>query len=552
MIYRIKRRWRGGYYNNGRMSTVLYKKQKLKKIFDVIFCSYNTLHMLKFRLVTTVTLFALLSFFHKVVAKDSENARIMGVADFLVERANANYMYIVESKLKKSIILQEFFPNIYRQLTFSGLTHLFLIPEKVWKATIEKDIAYLAEKISKSIDTKVINPVIEEITTFIQKDIYTKIEISIDGKKWWSLGLDDPPDEFMNQPAYAAVYNILYAPLAQLVDFNIREQIGLNNQTVDLNNLKTIREFLHQISGLLQQDVNDMGAVLKDINISVDKQVLKSKLMDIQFRVIKNESSPESKQMSKLLKKGTNILNTFFGLVDIYDLINEIKSADTDTERMQYALLVLEKAIKFDIQIFKPKDSKQKNRDLANKIMGELNNYKKYLLLFAQMADATTRDEVKQVLKAITMPDVSFASVRASGFHIFITGDLGITYGYGPLNITNASKRTQDAFLFAPIGIELVWGLRGKLFSGTSFGILLSPFDFGNPVNTVIFGDNKTFTYTDIISPGAYLQFGLKDMPIAISLGLNRRSVTGSDVKNHYENRLIFAVTFDMPLFQLY
>ncbi|MES0491220.1 MAG: hypothetical protein ABUK01_14595 [Leptospirales bacterium] len=509
--------------------------------------------MLKFRFITTVVLLILFSFSSsKVMAEGVENARIMGVADFLVERANANYMYIVESKLKKSIILQEFFPNIYRQLTFSGLTHLFLIPEKVWKDTIEKDIEFLGDKISKSIDTKIINPAIEEITNFIQRDIYSKLEISIDGKKWWSLGLDDPPDEFMNQPAYAAVHNILYAPLAQLVDFNIRKQIGLHNQTVDLKNLKTIREFLHEISGLLKQDVNNMGAVLKNINISVGKQALKSELMDIQFRVIKDESSLESKQMSKLLKEGTNVLNKFFGLVDIYDLINEIKSADTYTERMQYALLVLEKAIKFDLQVFKPKDSKQKNRDLANKIMVELDNYKKYLLLFAQMADATTREEVKQALKAITMPDVSFASARAPGFHIFISGYLGVAYGYGPLNITDASKRTNSGFLFAPVGIELVWGLAGKCGRGSSLGILLSPFDFGNPVNTVIFDDNKTFTYTDIISPGVYLQWGLKDIPLAIQLGLNRRPVTGTDVKNHYENRLIIAVTMDMPLFQLY
>jgi len=88
----------------------------------------------------------------------------------------------------------------------------------------------------------------------------------------------------------------------------------------------------------------------------------------------------------------------------------------------------------------------------------EIVQYRRYLLFFAQIADAKSAAEVKEVLTAYTMPAVSFAVKRERyQTHYLITANLG--YGVGG-NVNAGSTETKNnSGIYAPIGFEVSRGL---------------------------------------------------------------------------------------------
>jgi hypothetical protein len=77
----------------------------------------------------------------------------------------------------------------------------------------------------------------------------------------------------------------------------------------------------------------------------------------------------------------------------------------------------------------------------------------------------------------------------------------------------------------------------------------LSPIDLGYPLRLKLNDNNTTVRFSDIVAPGVYVFYGLRDYPIAIGGGYTR--VRDPENPSNRILRINFLVAFDMPLFAL-
>ena len=80
-----------------------------------------------------------------VTYASTESARIDGVAQFLIDRANDNYLYIFEKKIRESNVFQCYFPETRANLDVGGLKEL-LYSRGLWEDSIKKDLNVLATR----------------------------------------------------------------------------------------------------------------------------------------------------------------------------------------------------------------------------------------------------------------------------------------------------------------------------------------------------------------------------------------------------------------------
>jgi len=94
------------------------------------------------RLIYSIFLLSL-SFHLTAASKTTE--RINGVAEFLIDRANDNYLYIFQRKIQKNETLSCYFPTTFENLTVGGSTSLkrLLTSRDLWKESIQNDLEFL-------------------------------------------------------------------------------------------------------------------------------------------------------------------------------------------------------------------------------------------------------------------------------------------------------------------------------------------------------------------------------------------------------------------------
>lgn len=99
--------------------------------------------MSNLRIVFIVCIAFLLS--APVIANNKTSERINGVADFLLERANDNYLYIFQRKIQSNKALACYFPTTYDNLTVGGDSSLkrLLTSRDLWKESIQSDLEFL-------------------------------------------------------------------------------------------------------------------------------------------------------------------------------------------------------------------------------------------------------------------------------------------------------------------------------------------------------------------------------------------------------------------------
>ena len=76
---------------------------------------------------------------------NNTSERINGVAEFLIERANDNYLYIFQRKLQNNQTLSCYFPSTYDNLAVGGSSSLkrLLTSRDLWKESIQQDLEFL-------------------------------------------------------------------------------------------------------------------------------------------------------------------------------------------------------------------------------------------------------------------------------------------------------------------------------------------------------------------------------------------------------------------------
>lgn len=96
-----------------------------------------------------LSVYLFLAFSGLILANDlkasNTSERINGVAEFLIERANDNYLYIFQRKLQDNQNLSCYFPATYENLSVGGSSSLkrLLTSRDLWKDSIQSDLEFL-------------------------------------------------------------------------------------------------------------------------------------------------------------------------------------------------------------------------------------------------------------------------------------------------------------------------------------------------------------------------------------------------------------------------
>jgi len=428
----------------------------------------------------------------------SSTSRIEGVADFLIERANDNYLYIFEQRLKNNEMLKFYLPTTYQILNSADLK-ILLSSTGLWKNSVEKDLEQLSAKVLNHITkSQLVFPTqIRLRERFIKNAINSKIKID---NREYSLTVMDINTPQNNRDIFDEIWN----PYLETID--------------------TLEKIVSKITGanIFRADYPRLIAFISN---GIEQ------LWNFQSKLKTNEY--EITELEELLE---GVQSIQFILEDISSVLESLKLMTDDS--LEYSIRVLSSFMVIDYlkENFPPKELKGKYDKFYEQ-------FKIYSLFFAQLSDANSSEEVKAILKAVTVPSTSFGLKRKPlEFHVSTSSYFGICGGL--------SKRNGDTKNFvglsAPIGIEFSYGFAKY----GSVSLLFELMDFGPAVNSQLYNIDTNISFNEIINPGITIYYGLKHLPVAIGLGINGGQDIFTDGKS--QGSIFVSLNMDMPLFMFY
>lgn len=586
-------------------------------------------------LIKVIIAFVILSMSSSVFASNNTSERISGVADFLIERANDNYLYIFQRKIQGNQQLSCYFPTTFDNLTIGGSTSLkrLLTSRELWKESIQDDLEFLAiRSLAKEIEStlKVSAGAVKISSKAL--DILNMLVLDVNGTRY-SLSVnrfdvDDTTRDRINGFTYSLgivvedlnkfrrYQNLCPAPQISMAEFkkefdslrqsnehlknwikHIERNAGdlrlANNdsnstitwgkvcQDLDLpdgschDGKSTVRAFKqHKLATLIDPKITESFKVIREtVEATRDNKevIVKNAIRDAVCKKLKIDSS-ECTDKQAVTEAVTEIVNAKVGagtsaatgLIDA-ELLAKIKainemaaSLPTSTQDVTSQVFVALKKIKEHTitQLeakYKLKEKElgiqgaleAKEAELAKKLE-KFDKLTKHILFFSSVADASSANEVKTILTNYTLPSVSFFEKRKEGNHLMVTSYLGMSYN---LDEDSQAEKSNNG-IFAPIGLEYSRGV--NWFGGNirSASVMVSPFDFGHPVNLKLNDIEEDFEFDEVVAPSVTFAMGLKDYPLTFGLGYQkgRQLATTSET----ENRVILFFAFDMPLFSLH
>jgi hypothetical protein len=467
----------------------------------------------------------------KARIKEAANAdaRIKGVASFLLDRANDNLIYVYSEKLKKNSYINEYFPNTVTALKRSRLEQI-VSNKYLWRTSIEKDInLILGNSFKKLIGADYQNDGIDKLTYLgkLQK-AYDGLEESrifisrnfpsINNKKIVIMNIENHVYDFKVQ------YETLTSDFFIInIYFNkFRDILSGNNSNTDQDIYKNLKKNLLNAK-------NNIG------NCITSLKVISTVLSDIEIRNLQVTDKNAFKEYVKRVTQCKDLNEKLYSCIIKVDEIVE------SAENKNYPQLV-NVCIDF-IEESTPELTKET----------EFQRFRHYSMFLAQLAGAETQEEVSQILHSGTMPSVSFYGKRNGDFNLSIGSYLGLETGLSWSASGDYLYKDRLFFgFFAPVGFEYSFHVQN-----CSLGLFASVIDLGNVVHSMIYNDNSEFSYRDVFSPGLYLVYGMNDYPISIGGGVNiGRTVKNdpndaSDGDASMEKRVLVFIAIDLPLFPI-
>ncbi len=456
----------------------------------------------------------------------SEENIVNGVSKFLLERAEVNFIYAFEKKIKKSEMFECYFPNTRNQLKYGQLQEWLLFPRDMWKVSIEKDIKLFALRstiVSLEKNMNVSGKATALADAFLK---FTKdLVVEFDGKNY-SLAVV-PVDK--NDPSFKRI-NGFSGNLSQIVT----ALNAFRKYTSPCDSPKDeLKEFEKSITGILnyKEYINDFKKHVK--NNAQYLHLSDKKLNEFCSKhELDGDCSSEKAAISLYVDKLDKNINkqlskAFIGRLDkfkdkitnVFNVVNEVKEQVTYTGKVKVLL-----------------DKLDKKNILDNTQMKRLS---RAALFFAAISDSESGEEVKVVLQVYTLQPVSYYTKREKGTHINITAYLGLAQGFYDKDV----EPEETLSIFSPIGLEISRGLN----NGGSMSIMLSPFDFGYPITQQLNGNKDNSNLDNVLAPSLTMSYGFKDLPLTVGVGYQQGRYISA--LNKTEKRWLLFFAFDMPLF---
>jgi len=200
----------------------------------------------------------------------------------------------------------------------------------------------------------------------------------------------------------------------------------------------------------------------------------------------------------------------------------------------------------------------------------------KYGTFMADVASATTSDEVKYALRSATLPPGSSKIKRYQDFNVSVNSYLMFSSSRDFLTNSNinpdANQRWGSSFgLSVPIGVAISFRSKFIFFKNyQSVSLFTSILDLGAVTTYRIdnrdslnysFNDLPEFSFSNLIAPGAHLYYNFKNAPISLGIGaqygpqLREITVTNIDGSSRVDKsgswRFMLNLGIDVPFFNL-
>lgn len=440
-------------------------------------------------------------------ADDATTNRINGVAQFLLKRANDNYMYILQQDIEANKLLKCYLPETYKYATSNNLQLLLQSGPDIWKQSVESDLKNFGVQL---IDNKTLQTWTDTINDEYIK-VMSKLKVRVNGNE----------------------YEVNVIPIDAPQEVKTAINSFWENYLMAQSKIKTIIEKSKDPSNPTCPSAayGSIDIVIKDIDEAVKKlkdQISRFRKTDV---IWYDSGDP-------LISPGSSFYTYLTPLVTIDDRFKDYKD-QIDIIRKDPSVVV--QMFKLD-QLIRESIKSGKNPLISD--MKEYDRFSRYALSFATLSNAQTTDQVTSVMEQLTMPPVSFGVKREPSTNKFmITAYFGVQGGVETVSDDNKSF----GGLFVPVGFEYSHG-----FSDWGpISVMIAPFDFSHPVNTIINNSEDSAEFKDIVNPGVYVSYGFKKVPLVVGAGYSwGTSLTKEE--NNNEGRYMMFIGMDMPLFNFY
>ena len=517
-------------------------------------------------------LFFCLFFFATTTAHAiSDSDRIDALAEFLIDRAEANALYIFEAKLKSDTNFQCYFPSTYKKLEVLTLENLFY-SKGIWRQTLEDDInnlavRALATKIENSL--KLSDASVSLANTLIESLAYFQVDYKNQPYSLGTIPLNKDKDlqDFVNG---------FTNPLSDIVNAMNAFRPYKNICTSPLTSKD---QFLENIDSLLEADKKlDTWAThvkkhKKALQLSPEGEKALCSKLDLEPAKCAKANADPAKLFEQYVKK---MLAAFYTgtikttLARTQQRISEFNTSFKSIGAISTSPPVTTKTVTKKVNANgstetttsettstlsnngEPNTNSTAEASLALELIKEtgslkdsaFSNLRTGVLFFAQVSDANDKKEVVALLKSYTLPAVGFYEKRKASHHVLLTSYLGLATAN--TNKTTSTDKTTKGGLFAPIGLEYSYGMA----SGNSFSLMLAPIDMGYPISLKLQGIENDIQFSELVAPSVLLSWGVPKYPLTLGIGY-QKGRRYSDI-NRTEARYLAFIAFDMPLFRLY
>lgn len=445
--------------------------------------------------------------------------RIDGVAKFLVDRAHQNATYILQKKMANNQVLKCYLPQTHQSATSGNLDLLLQSGPEVWKRNIDQDLRTFGDHfILNNVSSVTINTVADDIADKLDQyfvDTLQHVRVRVDGK----------------------LYPVTSAPLtaspelrAALNDFADRYLLMKSKEAAAIAAIKAMKSV--GSDGCPGTAFEEVISNLRD-TVGAFQGLAKAQGVELVAEGSEAHLAAIDDSYADQLSSAAAIIASFDSRAKYYkQRIDGISRSTAAAAVIGQLSAIVQESI-----------NNHENQFISAVGQGEFDRFSRYALGLAMISDAKTSDQVKAVMGQLALPPSSFAVKRERGKDNFM-----VTAYFGGVGGVEFAHHSQGfGGLAVPMGVEYS---KGTSKAG-AVSLLLAPIDFGYPANQVINRQSGTATWRDILIPGAYLTYGVKDLPIVVGGGCSYGpAVTGTSGVNRGRCQVFLGT--DMPLLGLF
>jgi hypothetical protein len=464
---------------------------------------------------------------------------VKGTTDFLLDRANDNYIYIFQRKLEGNSLLQKYLPDTLRVAKAGDLQSLIMHKE-LWKEALRSDLVgqgnkLFAKALGEStgyIETLCEAELKKDLSVSIAKDLADRCNNALERlkkvlDKWEARAGSLCKAQGDKESAERTPVETMSCEDAPKQIAEVRERIS-NAQT--------------RISRLLDKIPGDR----KETADAQSKPVATAATPDPKGadppRALVYFTSPGSTRALEDLTRDLDGIRPesctrvdagkYTGcVIEILAILRAVAHADYVVNCYMFGNMC--------------SNGKRDRKNANFEESDDFADFQRYALFFAQLADAaetSDRARVNALLKSVTIPPVSFGIKREPhATRVLVTAYVGMAWSR-----QTAASHDQALGILAPLGFEISQARD----SGNSLSLFVSPLDFGYPLTLKLKDTETTIKGSDVVVPSAYVFYGWKNYPFAAGLGYTRGR--GIDNPDERVGRVVVLFAFDMPLFKLH